>query len=237
MPFNKHPVLALIPARGGSKGIKCKNMKILNGYPLIYFTIKAALESRFVDNVFVSSDNRSILEYAKSMKVKTLLRPKALSTDSAHPAGVVKNFFDFLPLEITSQDPYIVYLQPTSPLRSVIHINSAFLKMKKYLSDTLVSITENEHTPFKSFKLNEKKRITSLFNENFSNFRRQDLPKTYRPNGAIYIFKYSQFNSKGNFPSNGALGYVMKSNVSIDIDSLDDLNKAKKFLKELYATY
>jgi len=120
------PVVALIPARSGSKGVANKNMRKVAGRPLIDFTIEAALQSSFIDVVFVSSDHNMILSHAKSMGVTGILRPVELASDSASPVEVVEHFIQLLPKKISSADPYIVYLQPTSPFRTVRHRRCVF---------------------------------------------------------------------------------------------------------------
>jgi CMP-N-acetylneuraminic acid synthetase len=111
-------VLALIPARGGSKGIPRKNIALLMGKPLLSYTIEAALSSVFVDEVWVSSEDREILQLASMCGARIVTRPYVFASDTASSVSVVEHFIAHLSNEIRSQDPIILYLQPTSPRSS-----------------------------------------------------------------------------------------------------------------------
>jgi CMP-N,N'-diacetyllegionaminic acid synthase len=221
------PVIALIPARGGSKGIKRKNLAPLRGKPLLAYTISAAALSKFVDSVWVSSDDAEILSFAESLGVLTLVRPAAFATDSASAVVVVEHFIDSLPAQAVEQNAVIVYLQPTSPLRNESHIDAALQQMLAAGLDSVISVVEADKPPQKAFLLNAKGLLESLFDETLSNARRQDLPQCYYPNGAIYAFRISSFKDRGGFPSNGSLPFIMSANDSIDIDNPSDLIRAQ----------
>lgn len=217
------PVFALIPARGGSKGIPRKNLVLLAGRPLIDHTIQAARQSSWIDDVWVSSDDEEILAVAQAAGAIPLRRPDRLSGDEASAVGVVEHFIEQIPEAQRVRNPIVVYLQPTSPLRRAKHIDAAFLAMMNQQATTLLSVTECEKSPFKTFRLDDAQRLISLFDEKLSNARRQDLPAAYQPNGAIYIFSIGDFQSRGGFPSNGSVPFVMNAADSIDIDTPDDL--------------
>jgi CMP-N,N'-diacetyllegionaminic acid synthase len=219
-------VIALIPARGGSKGFPRKNIAMLAGKPLIAHTIEAAQGSHLVDEAWVSSDDEEILSIASAYGVRTLIRPHELADDKASAVGVVEHFIAALPDELRSRDPLIVYLQPTSPLRNASHIDSALLAMVAAGTNCTVSVVEAEASPFKAFQLDSDGRLKSLFDEHMSNERRQDLPRCYFPNGAIYAFNITSFRSRRGFPSNGSLPFIMSAEDSIDIDNADDFTRA-----------
>lgn len=227
MTFNSVPVFALIPARSGSKGVIGKNMRMLGGKRLIDYSILAAKKSKYIDRVYVSSDDESILRHAKNKDSLAIPRPIEFSLDTSPAAEVVNHFIVSLPLELIDQDPYIIYLQPTSPLRNSAHINQAFELMEAEPGRPLVSVTEMDISPFKCFSLDSSGLLQSLFDEGLTNARRQDLPVTFLPNGAIYIFRISEFLLRNGFPSNGSIAFIMTEHESLDIDSENDMQHAE----------
>lgn len=222
--------IGLIPARGGSKGVPGKNMRKIAGKPLIDFSILAAQQSIHIDSVYVSSDDPAILQHAQTMGATGIVRPYEFATDTASAVGVVEHFIGTLPNTLLQEDPYIVYLQPTSPLRTARHIDDALEKMLSANAQSLMSVSETEKSPFKMFTLDAKRRLQSLFDEKLSNARRQDLPAVFAPNGAIYVFRVSEFKARGGFPSNGSVPFVMNANDSLDIDTEDDIRRAVMIL-------
>jgi len=232
MTANKHPVIGLIPARGGSKGLPRKNMRIIASRPLCEFTVQAALESRYIDFVYLSSDDEEILSCGSAMGAQPVRRPAEFVSDTASANDVVTHFFRELPERLAAQDPYIVYLQPTSPLRTARHVDLAVEQMQAQHVHTLVSVVEMANSPYKSFSVDTQGRLQSLFDEKLSNARRQDLPKIYMPNGAIYIFRMSDFLQREGFPSNGSIPFVMSEADSIDIDTEEDVRYLEYVLKE-----
>lgn len=124
-------VLALIPARGGSKGVRRKNLRMVGGKPLLEYTLTSAQRSELVDKTYVSSEDQEILELATSLGATPVQRPADLATDESSAIEVVQHFIEWLPEELRSQDPTIVYLQPTSPLRTSTHIDAALRHRRK----------------------------------------------------------------------------------------------------------
>lgn len=226
----RRPVLALVPARGGSKGIPRKNLAPLRGKPLIEYTVRAALDAIDVAQTWVSSDDEEILLASTTLGAHALRRPSALATDEASAVGVVEHFLSSLPGDLLATDPQVLYLQPTSPLRNARHIDEALAGMARAGAATLMSVVEMATSPFKAFRLDAQGRLLSLFDERQSNMRRQDLPACFLPNGAIYAFAASAFRARGGFPSNGAWPYVMSEDDSIDIDGPSDLIRAAQLL-------
>lgn len=232
MSVNNRPVIGLIPARGGSKGVPRKNMRMIGAKPLIEFTIQAALSSRYVDHVYLSSDDDEILLCGSAKGAHSIQRPAEFASDTASAGDVVTHFFGEIPGRLAEQDPYVVYLQPTSPLRSAEHIDLAMEQMEAQHAHTLVSVVEMSPSPFKAFSLDGNGRLHSLFDEKMSNARRQDLPKAFIPNGAIYIFRISDFMARAGFPSNGSVSFVMNEADSIDIDTEEDVRCLEHILRE-----
>jgi len=226
-------IIALIPARKGSKGILNKNMQMLNGMPLVEHTIKAASMADNIDEIWLSSDDPNILAIGKNYNLNNIKRPKNISSDSASAADVVKHFLSLYPNIEDKSNTIIGYLQPTSPLRTELHIDELILKMKKEGISSSLSVVKLEKSPFKSFVIEKRSgNLKSLFNEKYSNFRRQDLPDVYIPNGAMYFFSIYDFVKRGGFPSNGSMPYVMSKEDSIDIDWESDIKKVVKVLED-----
>lgn len=220
-------VIALVPARGGSKSVPRKNLTLLAGQPLISYTIQAAQKAAYVDSVWVSSDDAEILGVSSALGAKTIKRPSALADDEASAIGVVKHFIESIPKALYKPNTMIVYLQPTSPFRNESHIDQALKAMVSTSADGVMSVVEADKPPQKAFQLDEKGRLISLFDERLSNARRQDLPRCFYPNGAIYAFRISAFLARDGFPSNGSIPFVMSTSESIDIDTLEDLARAE----------
>ena len=232
MLSNGTKVIALIPARGGSKGVKRKNLRNVNGYPLIAYSIRAALLSDIVDQVWVSTDDGEIGQTAKKFGAMVIERPDYLAKDSSSAVEVVEHFKNTLSESLSEQDTMLVYLQPTSPMRNSLHIDTALLGMEHANISSLVSVIKCISSPYKAFKLNEDDMLQSLFGERLSNSNRQDLPQCYYPNGAIYAFMLKDFKNGGGFPSDGAFPFVMTDRDSGDIDSEDDLNAVEKIMEK-----
>ncbi len=220
-------IIALIPARGGSKGIKGKNLRMVGAFTLVDLAIMSCIDNRLIHQVYVSSDDQAILDSCNA-KVRKIKRSSLASSDEASANDVI---LDALQNKEFDSDSIIIYLQPTSPLRTAHDVNEA---LNLYLSNpncvSVISVVEVEKSPFKSFVLNDAGFLQSLFDEKLSNYRRQDLTKTYTPNGAIYIFSLKKFKENGGIPSNGGKPYVMPKDRSIDIDDELDLKLANFFL-------
>jgi CMP-N-acetylneuraminic acid synthetase len=183
----------------------------------------------------VSSDDPEILALAQSRGVLAVNRPAEYATDTASAALVVRHFFTTLTREEQKVDPTVVYLQPTSPLRTSSDIERAFEAMRAANATSLVSVVPSSETPFKMFMRSQEGLLHSIFDEHLSNARRQELPPTYIPNGALYIFTMSQFVSRNGFPSHGSLAFVMDKLRSVDIDEPSDLTSAEQILKGNHA--
>jgi CMP-N-acetylneuraminic acid synthetase len=156
-----------------------------------------------------------------------------LATDDALAADVVLHFLRSVPF-VYESDPIILYLQPTSPLRTAAHIDKALADMMRGNAPGVVSVVELMRSPFKSFRIDAKGYLQALFSEAETNLNRQALPRTFAANGAIYAFRASKFLEKRGFPSNGSLPLVMSEEESIDIDSQDDLLEAEQIIRNRY---
>lgn len=206
--------LGIIPARGGSKGIPRKNIKILADKPLISWTIEEALKSTFLDRVILSSEDNEIIEVAKKYDCDIpFIRPKELAMDDTpaidvvlHALGAIEEKYDF-----------IVLLQPTSPIRKAFHIDEAISFLIKNESQSLVSVCEVKKSPFWMFTIDRHNNLKPIFESNIP-LRRQDSPQIYILNGAIYIASPSFLNINKTFLDKETISFIMDAKASFDID-------------------
>lgn len=216
-------VIAIIPARGGSKGIPRKNLVNFSGKPLMQWSIDAALKSKYITDVVVSSDDDEILNLAQlNEEVIVIKRPKELAQDNSKTAPVLTHVLESLK-EVKFD--YLILLQPTSPLRTAKDIDLAFEKLLNSEATSLISVCELEHHPFKSFKVDEKGYLQGVINNDYPFYPRQSLPKAYRANGAIYIIKVNNFIKDKRLLTNKATYFEMSIEASLDIDTLKDLRQ------------
>lgn len=219
--------LAIIPARKGSKRLPGKNILDLNGKPLITYTIEAALKSKYISSIVVTSDDEQVLDIAKKYKVNTINREKELASDTATSTDVVLDA-----IKKQKRYDYILLLQPTSPLRTTNHINESIELLLEKKADSVISMCEVEHPIQWCTKLDETQSLDN-FIQNFDTRRSQDLEKYYRLNGAIYIIKTTKFIEKKTFFINkNNFCYLMNKEDSIDIDAKIDFLIAQTLIKE-----
>ncbi|NLK95016.1 MAG: acylneuraminate cytidylyltransferase family protein [Clostridiales bacterium] len=225
-------ILAIIPARGGSKGIPRKNIKNICGRPLISYTIMAAKNCKYIDRVIVSTEDEEIAEVSKAFGAEIpFLRPKELAEDTSPTIECIIDAINKLKENEGYYPEYVALLQCTSPLRTSRHIDEAIEQLLNSKRDGIISVNEVESNPYwtniiKDGKLEyfieEGKRIT----------RRQDLPKIYEMNGAIYIIKTDILIKEKTFESENVGAYVMNTKDSVDIDDLLDFKFAELILSE-----
>ena len=220
--LNEKTFLAIIPARGGSKRLPRKNILNLAGKPLIAWTIEAALQSKYIDKVLVTSDDDEILKVSNDYGASTIKRPMHLSQDNSTSFEAISHA-----IENTQEFDYIVLLQPTSPLRTSGHIDEAIQLIFQKKSDAIISVTEMEHSPLWANTLPENESMDYFLRED-KNKRSQDLETYYRLDGAIYIsLKETLINTGSFFHKTGAYAYKMDNRSSIDIDNVMDFKFAE----------
>lgn len=218
-------ILAIIPARGGSKGIPRKNIKLLAGKPLIAWTIEEAKKSKYIDRLILSSEDDEIIRVAKEWGCEVpFVRPKELAEDDTPGIEPVLHVINTLP-EIYD---YVCLLQPTSPLRKGSDIDRAMAMCIKNNSNSCVSVTEVTEHPYLMYTTNEDK-LSPLF-PNMDINRRQDLPKIFKLNGAIYFAAVNQVLNEKRLVNDKTLGYVMAKEFSIDIDNNIDFELCNNVL-------
>ncbi|MBT2282010.1 acylneuraminate cytidylyltransferase family protein [Paenibacillus polymyxa] len=219
--------LAVIPARGGSKGLLQKNIRSLGGNPLIEYTIEAALKSGCMDGVLVSTDNDEIARIAKLAGADVpFLRPVELATDEAASIDVLKHAVHFYELKQNHHFQYIMLLQPTSPLRNDYDIREAYQLFITHKADSLQSITLADTHPYLLREWNQG-IIQPYLKDQAGNLRRQELPELYMLNGAIYIIKRDLLMIENLMVGPNNIGYIMPKERSVDIDDEMDLKWAE----------
>ena len=229
--FEHKKVLAIIPARGGSKGLPRKNLALVAGQTLLEIAISASLGCDVIDNTVVSTDDEEITTISKKYGVLVHNRSEEASNDTGTAVEVVSEVLKWANYASIPHD-LILYLQPTSPLRTSEHICEAFELIAGQNFPKCVSISESLQNPYKSVVIHPTEGITPLFTEELVTSNRQTLPRVYYPNGAIYIFTSKEFLASSQIPIHGAIPFVMSIENSIDIDNIDDLNHAECLKKE-----
>lgn len=224
--------LAIIPARSGSKGLPDKNIIDLNGKPLMYYTIKAAIESGCFNEIMVSTDSEEYASVARDCGANVpFLRSIVNSSDCAGSWDAVREVLsEYKKMGICFD--YVTLLQPTSPLRTSDDIIGVFNFLKKEYINNVVSVSEVSHPIQWCFKLDETNSMKELAESPYNYMRRQDLEKHYLENGAIYTVDAKKIiNVDYNFYADNCYAYIMDKNKSIDIDDYIDLMVANAVMK------
>lgn len=222
--------LAVIPARSGSKGLKDKNIKLLNGKPLMAYSIKAALQSGLFDCIHVSTDSEHYAEIARKYGADVpFLRTEELSSDTATTWDAMRFVLKEYGKLGQSFDTLAV-LQPTSPLRTWQDIQSAYQILEEKQADSVVGVCEMEHSPLWSNTLPEDGCLNGFIREEV-NGARQTLPSYYRINGAVYIVRVPFLMEKGDLYGEQGYACIMSKNHSVDIDDELDFTMAEVLMK------
>lgn len=216
--------IAIIPARSGSKGLKNKNVKLLNGKPLLAYTIEAAIKSKVFDTIMVSTDSIKYANIAKKYGAEVpFLRSKKNSSDGATTQDVILEVLDSYNKIGLSFDAFCI-LQPTSPLRTYKDIIGAYNLFIEKAKVAVVSVCEVDHSPLWCNTLKKNLSIDNFINKSIVNKRRQNLNNYYRVNGAIYFVYIKEYLKNSLFYRKGSFAYIMERYKSIDIDNIEDFN-------------
>ena len=222
-------IISIIPARGGSKGLPKKNILELAGKPLIAWTIESSLKSKYISKTIVSSDCDEILNISSKYGSEILKRPDELARDTTPTEPVVEHILQNV--KDLGNYSYLVLLQPTSPLRDEKDIDEAISKLIQEKDATaLISVKEIDNKILKAFKINNNGYLEGISNNKYPFMRRQDLPKVFMPNGAIYIISINEFLKTKRLFSDNAISYLMNEEKSLDIDTIDDFEKIKNYI-------
>lgn len=221
--------VAVIPARGGSKGIPRKNMRLLANKPLLVYSIEAALDAESIDAVYVSTDDGDIADCARKAGANVIERPDDLASDTAQNHEVVLHSLDCLN-EQGVQVETLVLLQPTSPLRTAANIDDCMRVYQAANGVSAMSICEAAVHPGKTIIV-EDNEVRPFTTEQDMEERRQNMPSVYQQNGAIYIVNADIFRNEKRFYCKPSVPYVMSRVDSIDIDEEFDFQLAELILQ------
>jgi CMP-N,N'-diacetyllegionaminic acid synthase len=224
-------ILCTVCARGGSKGIKDKNLKKLNGEPLILHTLKKALKSKIFDKIVLSSDSKKIINVSKKYVDHVIKRPKVFASDKASKLLSIKHALIVSEKYFEKSFDIIFDLDVTSPLREIKDIINAKKKFINSKYNNLVSVCESRKNPY--FNMVEKKKNGIKIVKNKIDFiRRQDAPKIYDLNASIYIWNRRALINNSKIVNNKTGFFVMPKSRSIDIDDEFDFQLIKKLIKK-----
>ena len=218
--------VAIIPARAGSKEIKKKNLFKIGGHSLVSYSIEAAKKSKFIKNVFVSTDGKEIAKESKKYGAKIILRPKKISKNSSQIEDSILHAIDIIENKYNQSLDNIVLLQPTSPLRKIDDIDKAIKKFVKDKADSLFSCVDLHpciwnYKNFKNFPLNY---------DIFKRPNRQNMQKTLIENGSIYITKKKIYKKRKNRLAGKISNYIMENYSTIEADTKNDIKFFDFFL-------
>ena len=223
-------ILAIIPARGASKGVPKKNIKLLHGKPLLQYTFESAQDSKLLTHVILSSDNLEIIEAAHKIGLEApFVRPQELATDTASSIDVVLHAIDFMERKGLFYDA-ICLLQPTSPFRKSGFIDKAIEKFISQKSDSMISVLKvpHEFNPHWVFEEDATGNLKIATGENEIIKRRQELPNAYYRDGSLYLTKMEVLKNKKSFYGN-TIGYIENDpEFYCNIDTMKDWELAEK---------
>tara|TARA_B110000259_G_scaffold186087_1_gene236496 strand:+ start:6746 stop:7450 length:705 start_codon:yes stop_codon:yes gene_type:complete len=228
----QYNILGVIPARGGSKGIKNKNLHNLNGKPLISFTIEAAKKSKLITDFIVSTDSLEIKKVSEEYGAEVpFIRPAHLSNDKALAVPTIQHAVLYAESLKNITYDYIVMLQPTAPLRTHEDIDNSLSKLIEENGDGIISVVDVENYHPIKMKTIKDGMLLDFVNSDLENPPRQSLPPVYIVNGAIYATKRDVFINKNTFKGNHCIPFIMPQNRSSNIDEPQDFIVAEYFLK------
>lgn len=230
-------VVAIIPARGGSKGVPGKNIRPLAGQPLIAHTIKAALQSRNIHRVIVSTDDPKIAEVARRFGAEVpFMRPDEFATDTATSLSVIQHAMGWLAENEAYRAAAIAVLAPTSPLRTVVQIDETIDRLWRSKCDSALTICAVDDHPYFIYQQEDDGLLSELIPLADKPLRRQDLPPFYTHSQAVVVSRYGYLRKCGplqaifNFKS--MAGYRIDRDSALDIDTLEDFQRAEKLFRQ-----
>jgi CMP-N-acetylneuraminic acid synthetase len=224
-------VLAIIPARGNSKGIPLKNIQKLNGISLLERTIKTAKNSKKISRIILSTDNDKIAKIGKKLKIEVpFMRPKKFAKHNSSSLDVIYHTLKFLKTSENYEPDIILILQVTSPLRLVSSIDKSIKLLQTSNATSVLGVSLIKQNPSIAFTINNN--FLKPFEKNHKNFfQRQTLPKFYYPSGSIYTFWKKTLENFGNYYGPKIKPLIVSKEESIDIDDIFDLFMCESILK------
>jgi N-acylneuraminate cytidylyltransferase len=232
----KENIIAIIPARGGSKSIPRKNIKLLDGYPLISYSIAAALQSRSIDRVIVSTDDHEIADIALRWGAEVpFFRPTELADDNVLDFPVFVHCIEWLESNENYRPDIIVQLRPTSPFRPKNCLDEAIRLLENDKNaDSVRGITESGQNPFKMWKISGK-TLEPLLRTEYKeayNMPRQELPSTYWQTGHIEVIRYHTIMGKQSMTGDTILPYIIDTKFAIDLDNIQQWEFAEFMMEQ-----
>ena len=230
-------IIAIIPARGGSKSIPRKNIKLLAGKPLIAHTIETALKCKLLDRVIVSTDDKEIAAISKKHGAEVpFMRPRELALDSTPMLPVLQHAVSFIEQNEKSHVDIVVLLQPTSPFREVSDIENCVKKLKNEKADSVVTVCEAEHNPYFVMMKFQNDNLVPFLTTEKPIIRRQDAPKVYRLNGAVYAVRRNVLMNENKLFTDNTKAVIMPQERSIDFNRQLDFEFAEFLIKRALHT-
>ena len=226
-------ILGIIPARGGSKGVPGKNIKLLGGKPLIQYTSEIALESKLLTKIVLSSDDDAIINVANNLGIEVpFKRPMNLAKDTTPTLPVIKHVIDYYK-SIGEEFDAVCLLQVTSPFRTVKFLESAINKFISSGSDSLISVKEvpHEYNPHWTFEVSKSGNLSISTGEKIIISRRQDLPKAYHRDGSIYITKTSVIEELNSLYGKSISYLESPKEFYVNIDTIQDWERAELLIE------
>jgi N-acylneuraminate cytidylyltransferase/CMP-N,N'-diacetyllegionaminic acid synthase len=226
-------ILGIIPARAGSKGLPHKNMKLFCGKPLISWTIEAALTSKYIDKVIVSTDSLEIAKIANQYgELAPFIRPAFLSTDTALSIDVIRHVCEYSKEQYAKEFDYISLLEPTSPLRETSDIDNAIFKLNTKNVSSIVGISETEsQNPAFLVKKDTEDFISWYDTSQSIGIRRQEIDPIFYLEGSIYVSERDKLFEENSFYHDETIGYIMSKDKSLEIDDEFDFIMAEALMR------
>ena len=226
-------IVAIIPARGGSKGIPMKNLVQINGKPLIHYSIKHAMNCDLIDKVIVSTDSEEIADYSRSIGAEVpFLRPKELALDHVLDHPVYEHALDFLEKEEIYKADIIVHLRPTAPYRKPIWLTESIETLiREENAHSVRSVSLVKQHPYRMFSIDKQGYLDPIMKSKHPEpylLRRQDLPNTYYYNCIIDVTRYSTIKGLKSMTGNKIYPYLINEDEVVDVDTPLDLEIVRK---------
>jgi CMP-N,N'-diacetyllegionaminic acid synthase len=226
-------MIAIIPARGGSKGVPNKNIKEINGKPLIAYTIECALASKKLDRIICSTDSDIIAEIAIKYGAEVpFMRPAELAQDNSIATDTYLYTIDRLNADSNRKHEAFVILHPTSPLRLPVDIDSAIELFFTKGADSIISCFKMSHPPHWTLKIDENGTLKKFYDFDVSGKNRQEIDDTFFPNGAVTVLNYLFLKEMRTYYSDKTFAYIMPQERSIDIDTEHDFKVAELLIEQ-----
>lgn len=224
-------ILTIIPARKGSKGIKNKNIQIINKLRLIEYSIKTALKVNLPGEICITSNDKKVHRIAKNYNLKIpFIRPEKISKDSTPMHKVIFHALDFYKRKYNFDPKYFLLLQPTSPFRNNSEIKKILLKFINSKKKSLVSVSKVNHHPCEYLMYNKSKKLKYILKNKYN--RRQEFPDVYFINGSIYMCNTKYFVQTKKFINSSSFLYIQDYKSSIDIDNMENLDYARFYIQK-----